>query len=129
MVRERTLKVALVVVGIVFLATIYPLLQMQLAEDLQMMLSVYVTLGVFLLLAARNPSEHRSLIGFAGWSSLVHAGVMAVQSRHDAGERMHLLMGTAIFAIIGAALVGLLPRRTASVTAMEAKPNFQARLA
>ena len=39
----------------------------------QMMLSIYVTLGIFLLLAVRNPSAHRSLIAFTGWSSLAHA--------------------------------------------------------
>jgi hypothetical protein len=59
-------------------------------ETLQMMLSIYVTLGIFLLLASRNPSAHRSLIAFAAWSSLAHAAVMTVQSRSDVGERVHL---------------------------------------
>jgi hypothetical protein len=45
-------------------------------EALPMMLSLYVTLGIFLLLAARNPSAHRSVIGFAAWSSLAHASVI-----------------------------------------------------
>lgn len=56
MVRERVLKVVLVVVGLLFVAMAYPLVAMRLDEALQMMLSVYVTLGIFLLLAARNPS-------------------------------------------------------------------------
>ncbi|NIQ56308.1 MAG: hypothetical protein GWN71_23920, partial [Gammaproteobacteria bacterium] len=53
----------------------------------QMILGVYVTLGVFLLVAARAPREHRSLILFAGWSSLVHAGIMGLQAIRDVAER------------------------------------------
>lgn len=109
MIRERALKVVLVIVGILFLATVYPLVQMHLEESLQMMLSIYVTLGIFLLLASRNPSENRSLIAFAAWSSFAHAGVMAVQSLHDVGERIHLLGGAVAFAVIGIALIVLAP--------------------
>jgi len=60
--QERALKVVLVVVGLLFVAMAYPLLTMRLDEALQMMMSVYVTLGVFLLLAARKPSGYRSVI-------------------------------------------------------------------
>jgi len=80
MIREKALKVVLVIVGLLFLALVYPLLTLRGEEALQMMLSVYVTLGFFLLLASRNPSAYRSLIAFAAWSSVVHAAVMAVQS-------------------------------------------------
>ena len=76
MIRERALKIVLLVVGLLFVAGIYPLIQMKQEEVLQMMLSVYVTLGVFLLLASRNPAANRSLIAFTAWSSLAHAGVM-----------------------------------------------------
>src|SRR5579862_951773 len=69
MIREKILKVVLVIVGILFLATVYPLVAMHLEESLQMMLSIYVTLGVFLLLASRDPSANRSLIAFTAWSS------------------------------------------------------------
>lgn len=55
--RERALKVVLVIVGLFFVAGIYPLVQPNQSEVLQMMLSVYITLGVFLLLASRNPGE------------------------------------------------------------------------
>ena len=116
MIRERSLKVMLVVVGILFLATVYPLLQMHLEETLQMMLSIYVTLGVFLLLASRNPSANRSLIAFAAWSSIAHAAVMTVQSLHDVDERVHLLIGSLAFAVIGVALIVLSPARTVAVT-------------
>lgn len=109
MIREQALKVLLVVVGLLFLALVYPLIVLRGEEALQMMLSVYVTLGVFLLIAARNPSAHRSLIAFAAWSSVVHATVMAVQSLGDAGERTHLLVGTTLFFGIGLALLALTP--------------------
>ena len=109
MIRERALKAVLVVVGLMFAATAYPLLSMNLDESLQMMLSLYVTLGIFVLLAARNPSAHSSLIAFAAWSSIAHAAVMTAQSRHDVGERMHLLIGSLALAIIGVALIVLMP--------------------
>jgi len=111
MIRERALKVVLVIVGMLFLATVYPLLQMHLEESLQMMLSVYATLGVFLLLAARNPSANRSAIAFTAWSSFAHAGVMAVQSLHDVSERVHLLSGSLAFVAIGVALIALSPAK------------------
>ena len=84
--RERALKVVLVLVGLLFSAGIYPLVtslrsELRAHEEnaLPMMLSLYVTLGVFLLLAARNPSAHRSVIAFAAWSSFAHSALMAVQ--------------------------------------------------
>ena len=114
--RERTLKVVLVVVGLLFVVTLYLLVQMSTEETLQMMLSIYVTLGIFLLLASRNPSANRSLIAFAAWSSLAHAAVMTVQSRSDVGERVHLLVGAAAFAVIGIALILLRPARAGDLT-------------
>src|SRR3989475_3338038 len=76
--RERAMKVVLVVVGLLFVAGVYPLMMFVRQEPaLAMMLSLYVTLGIFLLLAARNPSANRSLIAFTAWSSFVHAILMA----------------------------------------------------
>ena len=79
--RERALKAVLVLVGIIFSAGAYPLM-MFFRQDpaLAMMLSLYVTLGIFLLLAARNPSANRSLIAFTAWSSFAHAVVMGAQA-------------------------------------------------
>jgi len=111
MIRERALKVVLVIVGLFFLVMIIPLVILRGEEALQMMLSVYATLGLFLLLAARNPSANRTLIAFAAWSSLAHAAVMTVQSLYDVSERTHLLSGTALFAIVGVALILLAPPR------------------
>ena len=77
MIRERALKVVLILVGLLFLAGVYPLWRLQLDPSEQMLGAVYATLGLFLLVALRNPSANRSLIAFTAWSSLVHA-IMAV---------------------------------------------------
>ena len=108
--RDRALRVVLVLAGLLFTALAYPLVAMGLDETLQMMLSLYVTMGIFLLIAARRPEAHRSLIAYAGWANLAHAAVMVVQSVHDVGERMHLLIGVTGFGIIGLALVALGPK-------------------
>ena len=117
----RAQKVVLIIVGLLFVATIYPLVFLVRDEPtLQMMLSLYVTLGVFLLLASRNPSAHRSLIAFAAWSSFAHAATMAVQSIGDVHERLHLLIGVAMFVIIGLALIVVSPVKLAKVSAAAA---------
>jgi uncharacterized protein DUF6632 len=67
---------------------------------LQMMLSVYVTRGVFLLFASRNPSANRSLIAFTAWSSFAHAAVMVVQAYQNRIARGEL-PGVAALFIIG----------------------------
>jgi hypothetical protein len=109
--RERVLKVVLVVVGLVFSAAAYPLIMFLSREPaLAMMLSLYVTLGIFLLLAARDPLAHRSLIAFTAWSSFAHATVMAVQEYLHKIERGEL-MGVAAFVIVGVALIVLAPAR------------------
>ena len=111
MIRERALKVVLVLVGLLFTAGVYPLMMFFSREPaLAMMLSLYVTLGIFLLLAARNPSAHRSLIAFAAWSSFAHAAVMGTQVYQRIVER-HELTGVAMFAIVGVALIALAPAK------------------
>jgi len=110
--RERALRVMLVVVGLLFVATLYGVVTARHEETLQMMLSIYITLGVFLLIASRNPSANRSLIAFAAWSSVVHAAVMTVQSLHDVTERAHLLIGSVAFAVVGIVLFVLAPAKS-----------------
>jgi hypothetical protein len=73
-----------------------------------MMLSVYVSLGVFLLLAARNPSANRSLIAFTAWSSFAHAALMALQAFRNFIARGELL-GVVVLVVIGVALIALAP--------------------
>ena len=108
---ERALKVVLVVVGSLFVAGVYPLLMFVRQEPaLAMMLSLYVTLGIFLLLAAGNPSANRSLIAFTAWSSFAHAALMAVQAFRNYIARGELL-GVALFAVIGVTLIVLAPAK------------------
>src|ERR1700692_3099376 len=110
MIRERALKVVLVIVGLLFVATVYGLIQLQEEETLQMMMSIYVTLGIFLLLASRNPSANRSLIAFAAWSSVAHAGIMSLQALLNIIARRELV-GVAFFVVIGVALIALAPAK------------------
>jgi len=109
--REQTLKIVLVVVGLLFVAALIPLTMFfQQEPALAMMMSLYATLGIFLLLASRNPSAHRSLIAFTAWSSLAHAAVMGIQaSRHLIAQGE--LLGVAAFVVIGVALILLDPRK------------------
>ena len=116
MIRQRALRVVLVLVGLLFSAGIYPVFtsvrdgwQANKEDALPMMLSLYVTLGIFLLLAARNPSENRSVIAFAAWSSFAHGAVMAVMSAHLPNERSDLLIAAAVFGVIGLTLIALGP--------------------
>ena len=109
--RGTALRIVLAIVGLLFLAAGYPMLVFVRREPaLSMMMSLYVTLGVFLLLAVRNPSAHRSLIAFTAWSSFAHAllmGTQAVLKMIARGE----LIGVAVFVVIGVALIVLLPPR------------------
>ena len=111
MIRERALKIVLVLVGLLFLALVYPLMMMFSREPaVAMMLSLYVTLGIFLLFAARTPAAHRSLIAFTAWSSFAHAGVMGLQEYRSLIPRGEL-MGVVVLAVIGVALIALAPAK------------------
>jgi hypothetical protein len=114
--RERTLKIVLVVVGLLFSAGIYPLIGSLLhpaGSDMgdTMMLSLYVALGVFLLIAVRNPSAHRSLIAFAAWSSFAHALAMSILGLEIPNQRAGFLVGSAVLVVIGVALLVLAPAK------------------
>jgi hypothetical protein len=88
----------------------------------RMFQGVYATLGIFLILAARAPHEHRSLILFTAWSSIVHAGIMAVQALRDTAERGHLIGDIPALAIVGIVLLLLAPKAIGpSVPAHDAK--------
>jgi hypothetical protein len=109
--RERALKIVLAVVGVVFVALVYPLVVFIRQEPaLSMMLSLYVTLGVFLLLAIRNPLASRSVIAFTAWSSLVHAALMGTQAMRNMVARGELI-GVAVLVVIGVALIALAPAK------------------
>ena len=99
--RLHHLSIALIVFGAFLVVGVYPLMnwlwpagwawEPRQTEYEQMIAGVYATLGVFLLLAAREPLAHRSLIQFTIWSSIVHATIMAVQAGHDHTERANLV--------------------------------------
>jgi hypothetical protein len=114
--RERALKVVLVVVGLLFSAGVYPLIGSLLhpaGSDMgdTMMLSLYVPLGIFLLIAVRNPSAHRSLIAFAAWSSFAHAVAMSILGLEIASQQVGFLVGSAVLVVIGVALIALAPAK------------------
>jgi hypothetical protein len=125
MIRERVLKVVLVLVGLVFVAGVYPLItsvrsgwQANREDAEPMALSLYVTLGIFLLVAARNPSAHRSVIAYAAWANLAHTAVMTVMAVHLPHERQDLLIASAVFGLIGIALIALAPAKQAAERAV-----------
>jgi hypothetical protein len=120
--REGALRVVLVLVGALFSAGVYPIAmslrhanQSDYGDD--MMLSLYVALGIFLLIAVRNPSAHRSLIAFAAWSSFAHATVMTALAFQNASDRAGFLVGSAVLVVIGVALIVLAPVKASGARA------------
>jgi hypothetical protein len=96
---------------LLFCAAVYPLMLMVKQDPaLAMMMSLYATLGIFLLLASRNPSAHRRLIAFVAWSSFAHAALMAVQAFLSLIPRRELV-GVAVFILTGVALIALAPTK------------------
>jgi hypothetical protein len=113
--RERALKIVLVLVGLLFTAGVYPLIGSLLhPADSDtgdtMMLSLYVTLGVFMLIAVRNPSA-RSVIAFAAWSSFAHAMAMSILGLEIPSQKVGFLVGSAVLVVIGVALIALNPAK------------------
>jgi hypothetical protein len=109
--REVALKIVLALVGLLFLALAYPLVMFARQDpSVSMMFSIYVTLGVFLLLAIRNPLANRSLIAFTAWSSFAHAAVMGTQAMRNIISRQELV-GVAVLIVIGIVLIALAPAR------------------
>src|SRR5215469_12761317 len=116
MVRERLRKILLVLVGLLFSAAIYPAIGGLLHPANSdtgdtMMMAIYFALGIFLLIAVRNPSAHRSLIAFAAWSSFAHAAIMSVLGLEMPSERTGFLVGSGMLVVIGVALILLAPAR------------------
>ncbi len=120
---QQPLSTVLLLVGLVFIFGIVPLMQWwpsgwqwqpNQPEYEQMIQGVYATLGVFLVIASRNPMAHRSLIAFTAWSSIVHAGVMIVHAAGDSVESGHLMGDIPALIIVGVLLLLLAPRSTGS---------------
>lgn len=120
--RIKYLRIALVLVGLTFTFGLWPLTIVWPsgwswhAEGrsyyLEMIFVLYATLGVFLMLAARKPLAHRSLIWFTVWSSVAHGGLMAVQSFHGDHNMGHLWGDVLALFAVAAVLALLMPRET-----------------
>lgn len=117
--KEQLLRIALVVFGVIFIL-VYPISLVWpsgwtwgtgYSHYFPMILGVYAVLGIFLLIAARNPAQHFSLISFTAWSSLVHGAIMAVQAVQDPAERGHLLGDVPALIVVFVVLILLMPRR------------------
>jgi hypothetical protein len=118
-IRLSYLRIALIACGLIMIFGVYPMVVLWPSgwawgrghsHYLLMIVGIYVTLGIFLLFAARDPLAHRSLIWFTVWSSVVHAGIMAVQALSDSGERGHLIGDVPALLIIAIVLGALTPR-------------------
>jgi hypothetical protein len=117
--HNRFLRILLIATGLIFIFGIGTLMRVWPAgfawtpgqsEYELMFVSVYATLGLFLLTASRAPERHRSLILFTGWSSIVHGLVMAGQALVDTSEHTHLMGDVPALILIGAGLLVLAPR-------------------
>jgi hypothetical protein len=122
--RTKYLRIALINVGLIFIFGIYTLTIIWPSgwawhtgghsDYLQMILGIYATLGVFLIMAARNPIAHLSLIWFTVWSSVVHGGIMAVQSLANTEHMGHLWGDVLALFLVAAILAILTPRGAAA---------------
>jgi hypothetical protein len=126
--RTLALRIALVATGVIFIFGIYPLSVVWPSgwtwghghsHYLMMILGIYATLGVFLLLAARDPLAHLDIIWFTVWSSVVHAAIMVLQSFGDEAEHGHLIGDVPALLIVAIALAALAPRKQVSVSATQ----------
>ena len=123
--RNSALRIVLILLGAVCLA-LGPLMLVwpagwrwtpHHAHYEQMLVGLYLTLGVFLIRASNDPASHRSLIWFAVWSSIVHASIMTIQALAGSEHRGHLLADVpALF--LAAAVVSLLMRRERRVPSL-----------
>jgi len=128
------LRIALIATGLIFIFGIYPLSVVWPSgwawghghsHYLMMLLGVYATLGVFLLIASKDPYAHKSLIWFTVWANIVHAAIMGVQAIGDTAERGHLLGDVPALILVAVVLAVLMPRSAqASGSDKLARPDF-----
>lgn len=120
--RTQLLRIFLVLFGIVFIL-VYPISLVWpsgwtwghgYSHYYPMIVGVYVVWGIYLIIASRNPAEHRSLIAFTAWSSLVHALVMAVQAAQDTMETGHFIGDVPALLLVFVVLIWLAPRKMAA---------------
>ena len=129
--RLRILRVVLVLVGLIFIFGIYTLgivwpsgwvwgeagpRSFMPSHYLMMIIGVYATLGVFLIIASKDPVAYASLIWFTVWSSFVHSGIMAAQALIDGHEHGHLVGDVPALLVVAVVLAALAPRGGAAGT-------------
>ena len=119
--RLKYLSMALYVFGAIFVVGIYFMMMWvfpsgwswmpRQPEYEQMIMGMYVTLGIFLIRAAKDPLAHLSLIWFTIWSSIVHGGIMLAQAIVDDTERANLLGDVPALFLVAFVLWYLMPRK------------------
>lgn len=126
--RDIVRKTVLVLFGLLFMAAIYPIMTyLRQPGDTPpgdtMMMSLYLALGVFLLLAAKNPATHRSLILYAGWANITHGAVMFVMAFRIPKEQHGFLVASAAAVVIGLCLIAATPPKTSRDAAASQPPR------
>ena len=120
--KLKYLKIALYVIGVFFIVGV-PAMMMWIwpsgwswspaqPEYEQMIMGMYATLGVFLILAAKDPLTHSSIIWFTIWSSIVHGGIMLAQAIVDETERANLIGDIPALFLVAIVLWYLMPKKT-----------------
>jgi hypothetical protein len=117
MTQDRPLRIALLIVGLIFLVGLLPLTivwpagfmwEPRQSEYEQMIIGVYAVLGIFLIIASRDPAANRSLIWFTVWSSLIHGLIMLAQALRDPVERPNLMGDVPAMILIAVVLAVLM---------------------
>ncbi|MCK5640134.1 MAG: hypothetical protein KAJ19_05035 [Gammaproteobacteria bacterium] len=119
--KLKYLKIALYVFGVIFIIGV-PAMMMWIwpsgwgwtppqPEYEQMIMGIYVTLGIFLVRAAKDPMADASLIWFTIWSSIVHAVIMLVQALLDETEKANLIGDIPALFLVAFVLWYLMPKR------------------
>ena len=117
MTQDRPLRIALLIVGLIFLVGLLPLTMIwpagfmwepRQSEYEQMIIGVYAVLGIFLIIASRDPAANRSLIWFTVWSSLIHGLIMLAQALRDPVERPNLMGDVPALILIAVVLAVLM---------------------
>ena len=113
--KAKVLKIFLIVLGIFFVIGIYPMMYIiwpsgwgwepAQSEYEQMIIGIYATLGVFLVIASKNPAEHRSLLWFTVWSSIIHGGIMLIQALVDKTGHEHANLFGDVPALFAVAII------------------------
>ena len=117
---KRIRQIIVALLGLFYVGLLYPLytdlwhskwlIEMNNEECEPMFLTFFVTLGVFLVLAAQKPLKDRRVIAFAAWLSLAHSATMLIQTvetfRHGVPRDYTDVI---LFGIIGIVVLAIVP--------------------